>query len=88
MIDAAKAHADDEDDRQRELLREIGSIDMLAERNAKTTDAFDEDRVGLLFQLPETTDDVRQINGATRFLCSDMRGNGPLISAAQHLCFL
>jgi hypothetical protein len=44
MVDAAQAHADDQDHRQGEQRRQVGGVAGVAERHAETADALDQDR--------------------------------------------
>ena len=76
MVDASQPHTDNQNHRQRQLFSQISRIQRCAKRDAKTAHTFNEYRIGLLFQLPETANDVLEINPAPHFLCGDMRCNG------------
>ena len=75
MVDAAEPHADDEDDRQPQLLGEIGRVALRPERYAKAADAFDQHCVGESAQGVERVDDTVDVDRAAFFGGGDVRRN-------------
>ncbi|MPM94284.1 hypothetical protein SDC9_141430 [bioreactor metagenome] len=75
MVDAAQAHADNQQDGEPQFNREVVEPPVFAQGDAEPAGAFDNDQVGLLSGLIDRLHDRREIDGKSALGRRDVRRN-------------
>ena len=76
MVEATQTHADDQNDGQIQLLREVGAVAFRAQRNAKTACAFDQHHIGALRGISHGSGNSGEFDVYADFLRGDVRSDG------------